>query len=123
MAELNLDWGKCIKDLLDRHGLSLRAARIKSQVTVSHMTIKDWADGVVPVDYRKAWEFLYAFPAEEAMECLRVARLPMPPEWEAEEYEKNLRQELAGRDDIEEVISKALNALNRVRRRRVERQQ
>jgi hypothetical protein len=81
MATINADWGKCIKDLLEAHNLSYRGAMLKSGGQVSHTTIKDWVDGVVPHDYKKAWIFLQAFSRDEAIACLKTADLPIPPDW------------------------------------------
>ncbi len=84
MPRISREWGACITALLERHGLTPRGAMLKSEGVVSHTTIIEWMRGVVPIQIMdKAWPFLSAFPREEAVECLRAANLPIPPEWEA----------------------------------------
>ena len=93
MAQINAEWGRCILGLLAKHGLTPRAAMFKSNGAVSHTTIIDWSRGIVPIQIRdKVWPFLSAFPREEAMECLRAASLPVPPEWEATDPDELIRK-------------------------------
>jgi hypothetical protein len=81
MAAYNSEWGKCITELMERHGLSLRSARAKTMGVVSHTTISDWRDGLLPKDDRLAFKFLSHFPREEAIECLHAAGISVPTEW------------------------------------------
>jgi hypothetical protein len=87
MAAYNTAWGKCITELLERHGLSLRSARAKTLGVVSHTTISDWRDGLLPKDDRLALGFLSHFPREEAIECLRAGNIPIPDEWLGNTYQ------------------------------------
>ncbi len=82
MPTISHEWGRCIRSLLKHHGLTLRGAVKKSGGVVSHTSIMEWCDGIVPHDAVKAVAFLSAFPREEAIECLRAGGLPIPPEWE-----------------------------------------
>lgn len=82
MATINHEWGKHIRDLLTDHGLTLRGAMLKVEGKVSHTTIKDWCDGIVPHDSSKAIDFLSYFPRDEAIECLKAGGIPVPTEWQ-----------------------------------------
>lgn len=80
MTKLNEEWGKCIAELLAKHKLTLRGARLRTGGAVSHTYIKDWIDGVVPTR-DVAISFLSHFPKEEAIRCLEIAGYSIPDEW------------------------------------------
>ncbi|MCE5200808.1 MAG: hypothetical protein ABFD54_05885 [Armatimonadota bacterium] len=82
MARINPEWGKCITDLLKRHGLTPRGAHFKAGGEPSHTTIIEWMSGSVPLYKEKAYSLLQAFPRDEAIECLKVVGFPIPPDWQ-----------------------------------------
>ena len=82
MAEVNEAWGKSISEALARHGLTYRGARAACRGIASHTWWKDWADNIVPTDYKRAQLALEAaFGRAEAIKCLQAGGLPVPQEW------------------------------------------
>jgi|GEM_PF-7019145 len=77
--ERNLDWGGSIWALLQKHGLSQRAASEKTDFAVSHVSLSDWIKGKVP-KYNTAIAFLRYFP-DEAAGCLDAAGYTAPSDW------------------------------------------
>jgi hypothetical protein len=80
LAEINQRWGQCITELLDRHGLSTRAAEMKSNRAATSTYIGSMKKGTVP-SYQVAVAFLGVFPKDEAVKCLEIAGYPVPQEW------------------------------------------
>lgn len=78
MPRINEAWGRAIRELLEKHGLTLRAAMLRAGGEPSHATIKDWTDNIEPSDLNKAYKFLAAFPRDEALNTLNQAGLPIP---------------------------------------------
>jgi len=80
MTEYSEEWGKCIRELLERHNLTTRTAEAKTGGKVSNSYIYVMTKGKVP-EYGKAYELLVVFPKAEAIECLRAAGIPIPLDW------------------------------------------
>jgi hypothetical protein len=83
MQKRNVEWSKCIEELLKRHNLTLRGAEVYSDHAVTRSYISEWMHGKVP-QYQAAVSFLEHFPREEAIECLKAAEYPVPDEWREE---------------------------------------
>ncbi|MEN6581652.1 MAG: hypothetical protein ABFD54_04325 [Armatimonadota bacterium] len=107
MTKINECWGNAIRNLLDRHGLSLRGAEIKSKGVVTRTYISEWTTGKLP-QYETAVRFLEHFPTDEAIECLRAGGFPVPEEWrdESEDLIERAERAFRGRvsdDDLEMI--------------------
>lgn len=76
----NEAWAQCIARLLEKHGLTARAAAAKVGYRISHGYISDWLKGRRP-NAAAAVEFLQHFPREEAVECLEAGGFPVPEDW------------------------------------------
>jgi hypothetical protein len=74
-------WAECIRALLDKHGLTIRAAAAKAGRPGMRTYIADWLQGRIP-QYRTAVDFLGHFPRDEAIACLEVLDYPPPKEWQ-----------------------------------------
>lgn len=80
MPEYNMEWARCIRELLEKHSLTIRGAADYVRGAVSYSYVAHWVKGQTP-EYRTAIAFLKHFPREDAVPCLRAAGFPVPEEW------------------------------------------
>jgi hypothetical protein len=94
---VNERWQMCIKGLLDKQGLSTRAAAKFVNFDVSAASIRDWAyDGRLP-SQDKAMKFLKHFDRDVAIECLKAGNFEIPEGWLTPDQSVNEAVELAMR--------------------------
>ncbi len=108
MAEYNMKWAELIKGLLDKRGLSARAAERFVNGAVSYTYIAHMLQGKVP-RYETAIAFLNHFPYREAIECLRAVGMPWPEAWQEEPTDalELVEGALCGADNLSDVAKAA----------------